>query len=200
MGEVAVPQRVSDVLADFLDELHHRVRREIAELDEEALYWQPDPGANSIGVTVWHFTRWLDVLSVRFLDGLASDAEIWLANDWAADTGYDPRGLGEGGLGVLTGYDIGQVLAIPRLSSPHLLAYQRQVLDRLRPQILRLSAEELGGDAVGSAVMGARAAMTGGQRPIYGWLKLLLIGSFQHLGEIAALASMHARRGSLTGG
>ncbi len=197
MGEVAIPQSVSDVLADFLDELHHGVRRQIAGLDEEALYWQPDPGANSIGVTVWHFTRWLDVLSVRVLDGLASDAELWFATGWAADTGYDPRGLGEGGLGVLTGYDIGQVLAIPRLSSARLLAYQRQVLDRLRPQILRLRGEDLDGDAVGSAVMGARAMATGGQRPIYGWLKLMLIGCFQHLGEIAALASMRARQGSL---
>jgi hypothetical protein len=141
---------------------------------------------------VWHFTRWLDVISVRLLDGLDSDSELWFENGWAGKTDYDPRGLGEGGLGVLTGYTMVEVLEVPTLSAAQLIAYQRQVVMRLHPQLVKLDADALSGDAAGYEVMTARARVTG-SKDTYGWLKLILVGSFQHLGEVAALLAMRRR-------
>src|SRR5690349_12349582 len=74
-----LPQNASETLADFLNELQARVRLQIDGVGEEELYWQADPGGNSCGVTVWHFTRWLDVISLRLLDGQDSDAELWFS-------------------------------------------------------------------------------------------------------------------------
>jgi DinB superfamily len=190
--QVLPPATTVETLADLLDELGNRVRALIDGHDEYALSWRPDPGGNSVGVTVWHFTRWLDVVSVRLLDGLPSHDELWLSEGWARMSGYDPRGLGEGGLGVLTGYSIGEVLAVPKLSSAQLLDYLGQVTARLRPQLLRLTADQLGGDAPGAAVMTARAASTG-WKDTYGWIKLILVGALQHVGEVAAMLALRNR-------
>jgi hypothetical protein len=186
------PFTSAETLADLLLELHQRVSNHIGGLSLEELGWQPDPGANSVGVTVWHFTRWLDVISVRLLDGLDSDSELWFENGWAGKTGYDPRGLGEGGLGVLTGYTMAEVLEVPTLSAAQLIEYQRQAVMRLHPQVVKLDADALSGDAAGHEVMTARARVTG-SKDTYGWLKLILVGSFQHLGEVAALLAMRRR-------
>jgi len=187
-----VPRTVGETLADLLDELQDRVHREISDLNQDDLYWRPDPGGNSCGATVWHFTRWLDVISVRLLDGLTSDQEIWFAEGWARRTAYDPRGLGEGGLGVLTGYSIEEVLKIPRQSSALLLEYLEQVASRLQPQLLACNLSALYSDAPGVAVMDARAAVTG-RKNTYGWIRLIILGSFQHLGEVAAIVATRRR-------
>jgi hypothetical protein len=197
LGEVGltaapVPQTSAETLADLLVELNQRIRTLIEGLSQVELYWRPDPGANSVGVTVWHFTRWLDVVSVRLLDGLGSDDELWFANGWAKLTRYDPRGLGEGGLGVLTGYTLAEVSGVPQLSSAQLIEYQEQVVARLHQRLLEFPLTELAADAVGVEVMSARAEATG-RKNTYGWLKLILMGSFQHAGEVAALLAMRER-------
>jgi predicted alpha/beta hydrolase family esterase len=187
-----VANSASALLCDLLDELHQRVRALVKGVDIEALYWQADSGGNSCGVTVWHFTRWLDVMSVRVIDGRPSDDELWFAEGWSLKTGYDPRGLGEGGLGVLTGYTISEVLEVPRLSVDELIEYQHQVVQRLRPQLARLSGPELASEPRGKQVMEARERVTG-PKATFGWTKHLLIGCFQHVGEIAAILAMHQR-------
>lgn len=82
------------VLADLVSDLTKGLHQAVAGLSREELTWQPDAEGNSIGVTVWHISRGLDVLKVRLLEQQPAEAEQWHTQKWAEQTGYDPRGIG----------------------------------------------------------------------------------------------------------
>jgi hypothetical protein len=172
-----------EVLADLVAYLEQRVREEVAELADEELRWQPDAEGNSIAITVWHFSRWLDLLTVRAFENRAAEEEQWFTRGWAKKTGYDPRGIGYKGFGVITGYTQEEVAAIPVLSGNELLTYLDQVCTALRDYLLSLSDEALTEPAPG----------LGGKRTRYNWLRSILTGSFGHVGEIEALKALQQR-------
>src|SRR5262245_23677040 len=172
-----------ELLADLVAKLARDVHAEIAELSPEELAWQPDPEANHIGVTVWHFSRWLDMLAVQALANLPAAEELWQTRGWAAQTGYDPRGIGYRGLGLLTGYTQAEVAAVPHLSAGQLLEYLEQVSGALRERLLGMPSE-----ALDLATPGL-----GGKRTVYDLLTSILMGCFGHLGEIEAIKAMRER-------
>jgi hypothetical protein len=172
----------NDLLADWLEDFAKGVREEIAELGPEALAWQPRERANSIGVTVWHCARWLDVIGAQALRGLPGEHELWHTQGLAARTGYDPRGHGQAGLGNITGYTWDEVLEIPLLPAADLLAYLDQVTGALAAQLRAMSPEQLHGLVPG----------LGGRRSAYRWVRPILQGCFGHLGEIEAMKSWQA--------
>jgi hypothetical protein len=132
---------------------------------------------------VWHFSRWLDVVGRAFA-GQPAGGELWHTAGWAARTGYDPSGIGYGGLGVLTGYTWTEVTRVPTLSAAELLDYLDQVTDRLLRAL----------DGMPTEVLHAPAPGSGGTRSRYSRLSAVLQGSFGHVGEIEALTAMRARR------
>ena len=172
-----------ELLADLIGRLVRDVRAEIAELSPEELSWQPDPEANNIGVTVWHFSRWLDMLGVQALANRPAAEEHWQTHGWAARTGYDPRGIGYLGLGLLTGYTQAEVAAVPLLSANELLEYLEQASGALPEQLLALPSEALYLPTPG----------LGGRRTVYDLLISILMGCFGHVGEIEALKAMRER-------
>ncbi len=172
-----------EVLIDLMNELGTDMRNEIGDMGAEELAWQPDPQANSIGVTVWHVARWLDVLSTRILHTGAAEDELWHTQDWAQKTGYDPRGIGASGLGNVTGYTIEEVTAIPRMSSTDLLTYLDSTIQAVNSRI-----NDMPGGALHEKVPGL-----GKSRTSYGWIKLLLKGCMTHVGEIQTLKAMRER-------
>ena len=172
-----------EVLADLVAYLEQRVRDEVADLTDEELRWQPDAEGNSIAITVWHFSRWLDLLTVQVCENRPAEEEQWFTRSWAEKTGYDPRGIGYKGLGAITGYTQDEVKAIPLLSVGELLTYLDQVCDALRGHLLLLSEKALTEPAPG----------LGGKRTRYNWLRSILTGSFGHVGEIEALKAMQKR-------
>ncbi len=178
-----------ELIVDWLDDLAANMRAEIEPLTLEGLYWQPDAEANSIGVTVWHVARWLDLLKVRILENRPPDDEQWHTRGWRESTGYDPRGIGSRGLGAISGYTLEEVAAIPRLSAHDLAAYLDQVCGALRQHLLEMPDGALHEIAPG----------LGGKYTAYDWIKAVLPGCFGHLGEIQALKAMYARasRGSI---
>ena len=173
-----------EILTDLIEKLAGDVREEVGELSQEELDWQPDSEANSIGVTVWHFSRWLDVLATRALADQPAGQERWQTRGWAARSGYDPHGVGYEGLGVLTGYTLAEVAAIPRLSAGDLLEYLDQVCAALRERLLVLPEGGLHQPAPG----------LGGRRTPYQWVRSILMGCFGHVGEIEALKAMRERK------
>ncbi|HEX6683193.1 MAG TPA: DinB family protein [Candidatus Limnocylindrales bacterium] len=186
----AAPHTPADVLAVWLRDLGAYIRTRIEDLDNESLAFRPDPGGNSIGVTIWHFTRWLDVIAHRvFVDGRV-ESELWHAGGWARETGYDPSGLGYRGLGVVTGYTIEEVDRIPALSAGALILYYDQVAGRLRELLRDMTTEQLHETAPG----------LGAERTRYSWLSVVLQGSFGHIGEVDALLAMRQRRRPESGG
>ena len=180
-----------EVFADLLNILGANVREMVEGLSPEELAWRPDALGNSVGVTVWHFARWLDVLTARVLADGPVSAERWHADGWAARTGYDPTGTGYKGLGVVTGYTAEDVDAIPNLPGADLLAYLDQTIADLRTAIL---AHPPGG--LSTPVPGI-----GAPRSVYAAVKPILFGSIGHAGEIAALNGLRERAavGSVAG-
>jgi ketosteroid isomerase-like protein len=172
-----------EMLADLVTTLANGIHKEVAGLSVPELTWRPDAEGNSIGVTVWHCSRGLDVLKVRFLEQQQALAEQWYTQNWARKTGYDPRGIGTGGLGILSGYTQEEVAAIPVLSAEELLAYLDQVSDALRQYLLSLPEGAL-----------SRPTLFVGERlTAYQVIKEIVLGCVGHLGEIEALKALQTR-------
>ena len=117
--------------------------------------------------------RWIDVLT-RILGGTQPSTERWFTDGWAERTGYDPRGIGDDGLGALTGYTFQEVLAIPRLNATQLVRYLDSVVGPLAQHLRALPDDEAAAKAVRSA--------TG-----------ILQGCLGHIGEIDALLAIRER-------
>lgn len=172
-------EMLADLVASVADGIHKAVRG----LSVPELTWRPDAEGNSIGVTVWHCSRGLDVLKVRFLEQQPAEAEQWYTQGWARKTGYDPRGIGTGGLGILSGYTQEEVAAIPVLTAEELLTYLDQVSDALRQYLLSLPEGAL-----------SRPIMFAGERlTAYQVIKEIVLGCVGHLGEIEALKALQIR-------
>src|SRR2546430_10751074 len=98
-------------MAKWFEDIGAGLRRRVKDLDEDTLEWRADDRGNNVRETVWHMARWIDVLT-RFLADTQPSTERWFTDGWAERTGYDPRGIGDDGLGVLSGYTFQEVLAI----------------------------------------------------------------------------------------
>ncbi len=156
------------MLAEWVDDLRGALERRLARIPEAALHRRPAREMNSIGDTVWHVARWLDLVTM-WLDNSAPERQHWIADGWAERTGYDPRGTGTDGLGTISGYSFAEVEALPKLRTDQLLGYLGAVCDDLVP---RLRAAD---DATAHRYTG------------------VVQGTFGHLGEIAALATLFGR-------
>lgn len=159
----------------------------IKDLPQDAIAWQPHPESNSIGVTVWHVSRWIDVLNVRALLDKPAEDELWHVSGWRERTGYDPRGIGRGGLGVITGYTTEEMQAVPAMSAADLLTYLNEVTSALVGTLESLSEDEYHATAPGAETLEQPGATR------YQWVKSILMGEIAHRGEIAALKALYNR-------
>jgi DinB family protein len=165
--------RDTELMAKWFEDVGARVREQLKSLDEDALEWRADDRGNNVRETVWHMARWIDVLT-RVLGGAQPSTERWFTDGWAQRTSYDPRGIGDDGLGALTGYTFQEVLAIPRLTATELVRYLDSVIGPLAQRLRGLPDDDASARAVRRA--------TG-----------ILQGCFGHLGEIDALLAIRAR-------
>jgi ketosteroid isomerase-like protein len=172
-----------EMLADLVATLANGIHKEVTGLSVSELTWRPDIQGNSIGVTVWHCCRGLDVLKVQFLEQQQALAELWFTQGWARKTAYDPRGTGTGGLGILSGYTQEEVAAIPVLSAEELLAYLDRVSDALCQYLLSLPE-----GALSQSTMFLGESLTA-----YQVIREILLGCVGHLGEIEALKALYTR-------
>ncbi|MBN1148844.1 MAG: DinB family protein [Anaerolineales bacterium] len=174
----------NDVLIDLIEDNRRRLGRVFPKIDDDCLYWQPDPGANSIAVTTWHMGRLFDVFLAQLARGEPPENEIWIRGGWAQRCGYDPRGLGRDGWGSLNDYTIEQMRAIPRFSRQQLLGYYDQVLNEARAYLQVTPIEELLAPAPGFE----------GRFSKYQIIQMALMDNTRHLGEIFTLKNMWERR------
>jgi DinB superfamily len=165
--------RDTELMAKWFEDVGARVRDRLQRLDEDALEWRADDRGNNVRETVWHMARWIDVLT-RVLGETQPSTERWFTDGWAQRTGYDPRGIGDDGLGALTGYTFEEVLAIPRLTATELVRYLDSVIGPLAQRLRALPDDEAAARAVRRA--------TG-----------ILQGCFGHIGEIDALLAIRER-------
>lgn len=181
----AVPNDASAFLRELVSRLQRGTLARLKKIPDAALYWQPHPASNSIGVTIWHYTRWWDLFgTVTLVDG-AIDDQHWIRDGWLERTGYDPRGKPPDGFGLLTGYSVEQMLVVPHLSAGDLAAYHQASTESALAAIANEDPTSLARTlSVGEGDGGASR---------YQQLLGLALGSHRHLGEIDALASLHER-------
>ena len=165
--------RDTELMAKWFEDVGTRVRERLKGLDEDALEWRADDRGNNVRETVWHMARWIDVL-IRVLGGTQPSTERWFTDGWAQRTSYDPRGIGDDGLGALTGYTFEEVLRVPRLTATELVRYLDSVIGPLAQRLRGLPDDEAAARAVRRA--------TG-----------ILQGCFGYIGEIDALLAIRER-------
>lgn len=68
----------ADMLTDAFERIREAVHEAVDGLDEDALTYRPDPGANSIAWLVWHLTRVQD----EHLAELIGGESLWTGRGW----------------------------------------------------------------------------------------------------------------------
>ena len=174
-----------ELLAELIEELARDLHPEIEPLTAEELNWDPGPHANSIGVTLWHMARGMDFLTVRVLQSKPAEEEQWHTKGWREKTGYDPRGIGYSGWGVITGYTWEEVLAIPSFTSQEIMEYFDQACFALSAHVRKMLQE--------TAQLPVQEFMKGKLNQ-YQWIKFFYKGLQSHVGEIMAIKAMLERK------
>ena len=170
---------VNDVLIDLFEDNRRRLHRLFDAMSDEAMFWKPEAEANNIAVTVWHMARMLDVFLTQQAKGCVSEEEGWFRHGWSEQTGYDPRGKGLNGWGMLTGYTQEEVAGIPQLTREQLLGYLNEVYDAVKEYLAGTSMEQLQTPGAGFD----------GKYTKYQCIQMALLDNVRHLGEIFAIAA-----------
>lgn len=177
-------------MVELADTLTKATLARLERTPPDALYWHIDYEANSIGVTIWHYSRWVDHFGTVLLVGGARADEHWYRDGWAERTGYDPEGKGRGGLGLLTGYSADEMHAVPQLSADELRAYHTAAAASFREALARED----------QASLERKVFFVDRDVSRYDVIMGLLLGENRHIGEIDALLALFPRRVSLRGG
>ena len=175
----------NDVLIDLLEDNRRRLHRGLDKMSDDCVQWNPEPNANNIAITIWHMARILDVFLTRNAKGELPAEECWFRLGWADRTGYDPRGIGQNGWGMLTGYIQEEVAAMPPLTREQVLGYLDNVYDAVKDFLTSLSEEQLLSPGAGFE----------GKYSKYQCIQMALMDNVRHLGEIFAIESSWKRRG-----
>lgn len=167
----------NDVLIDLLEDNRRRLRRVFGAISDECVMWKPEPEANNIAVTVWHMARIFDVFLTQQAKGGLAEEECWYRHGWAEQTGYDPRGIGQNGWGMLTGYTQEEVAALPQLTREQMLGYLDEVYDMVKEYLASTPMKKMQTPAVGFD----------GRYTKYQCIQMALLDNIRHLGEVYAI-------------
>jgi hypothetical protein len=113
----------------------------------------------------------------------SSPGKSWQRGGWAAEIGYDPRGIGSDGWGSLNGYTRQEVKAMPRYTLAQLLGYLDEVYDAVRGYLNTTPMKALVEAAPGFD----------GRYTKYQVISMALNDNIRHLGEIKALKALRER-------
>ncbi len=174
----------NDVLIDLLEDNRRRLQRVVGAISDESLVWKPEADANNIAVTIWHMARIFDVFLTQQAKGDLAEEECWFRHGWAKQTGYDPRGIGQNGWGMLADYSQEEVAAIPQLTRVQMLGYLDGVYDTVKEYLTSTSMEKLQTPAVGFD----------GRYTKYQCIQMALLDNVRHLGEIYAIKARMERQ------
>ena len=169
----------NDVLIDLLEDNRRRLKRVFATMNDACINWKPDPESNNIVITVWHMARMFDVFLTQQARGEPAEEECWFRNGWVERTGYDPRGIGQNGWGMLTGFTLTEAAAVPQLARTQILAYLDEVYDTVKEYLTNTTIEELLTPSGGFE----------GRYTKYQCIQMALLDNVRHLGEIYAINS-----------
>jgi hypothetical protein len=174
----------NDVLIDLLEDNRRRLHRVFDVMRDDCVIWKPEVDANNIAITVWHMARIFDVFLTQQAKGDLSEEECWFRHGWAGQTTYDPRGIGQNGWGMLTGYTQQEVAAIPHFTREQILGYLDNVYDVAKEYLASTPIEKLQTPAAGFD----------GRYTKYQCIQMALLDNVRHLGEIYAIKARWDRQ------
>ncbi|OGO26331.1 MAG: hypothetical protein A2136_01920 [Chloroflexi bacterium RBG_16_54_11] len=174
----------NEVLIDLLEDNRRRLHRALSIMSDDTVLWKPDGSANNIVVTIWHMARIFDVFLTQQANGDSSDEVTWFRCGWAEKIGYDPRGIGQYGWGMLTGYTREEVAAMPQMTSEQVLEYLDEVYNTVKVYLACTSMEKLQTPASGFD----------GKYTKYQCIQMALLDNVRHLGEIYAIEANWSRQ------
>ena len=174
----------NEVLVDLLEDNRRRLHRVFSVMSDECIYWKPDMETNNIAETVWHMSRIFDVFLTQQAKGDLAEEECWFRHSWVEQTGYDPRGIGQNGWGMITGYTQEEVAAIPQLSRGQILGYLDEVYDTVKEYLLNAPEKKLHTPSAGFDGIYTK----------YPCVQMALLDNVRHLGEIYALKARWDRQ------
>lgn len=119
------------LLQEAFEHVHHAVREDLAQVEPDWLFWQPEPGLNHIGFLYWHLVRDEDTV----MSYLAKEDELWRSEGWHARFGMDAKEQG-------TGMDSGRLAAF-RYDLTDFDRYRDRIWSRTGPILGRVTEEEL---------------------------------------------------------
>jgi hypothetical protein len=160
------------LIHEGFEHVHEAVRQDIAQLEPDWLFWQPEPGLNHIGFLLWHLVRDED----QVLSYLANEEETWRSGHWYERFGMDPKEQG-------TGMDATRLESF-RYELPEFMQYADSVWSRLGPRLGTLSEDDL--DRPGWP----GSDWNVGQQLVEG----LLGHAWLHLGEIRSIMGLRGWR------
>jgi GNAT superfamily N-acetyltransferase len=179
----------NETLIDMLEDNRRRVIRALNTMTDACLDWKPEIGANNILITLWHMGRILDVFLTRQARGLEAENECWFRLGWVEQTGYDPRGKGQNGWGMLTGYTKEDVAAMPSLARQQVMGYLNEVYDSVIEFLAQTPEKELFLPGAGFE----------GRYSQYQCIQMALLDNVRHLGEMFAIKSSWDRHNAGAG-
>jgi len=107
-----------------------------------------------------------------------------MQSSWAEKSGYDPRGLGVNGWGMLTGYSLEEMQQIPKFEKDILRGYYDEMVAVIQTYVEETSEAELAQPAPGFE----------GKRTKFYWVRHPLFDLTRHVGEMLALKAMWERQ------
>ncbi|MGJ3241070.1 MAG: DinB family protein [Anaerolineae bacterium] len=170
-------------LLELLAENDYYLRRFLTDVEEECLHWHADDQSNSIAILIWHVCRVQDVFYTQHILGQEGDNEIWFRDSYHTRTGYDPRGIGVNGWGMLSNYTPAEMRAIPRFPAETLLAYYDTMFHIIEAYLRKTNTQTLFAPAVGYE----------GQQTNWFWIRHPLFDMTRHIGEMLALEGLWQR-------
>jgi hypothetical protein len=173
----------NQVLIDLLEDNRRRLLRMLDTVPDDCLYWRPDAESNHIALTMWHMGRLFDIFFIQMGEGRPPEDDCWFRHGWAACTGYDPRGIGQNGWGMLTGFTVEEANQVPELSREEIISYLNQVYGEVRDYLASHDIEYLLNPCVGFE----------GKYSRYQCLQMALMDNIRHMGDIFTLKNRWLR-------
>ena len=127
--------------------------------------------------------RIFDVFLTQQARGAPAEEECWFRGGWSERSGYDPRGIGQNGWGMLTGFTLAEAAQVPQLSRKQLLGYLDEVYDTVREYLTHTLVEHLLTPSAGFE----------GRYTKYQCVQMALLDNVRHLGEIYAIKARWER-------
>ncbi len=161
-----------ELVVDGFGMIHPLLEEALDGLSTHELDWQPKPGCNSIGWTVWHLARIED----GGLAGLMERPQLWVEDGWAMKFNRKPDAGDDG-----YGHTPEQVAAFRSPAADVLLAYCRAVEERSKPFLMELTEADLD----------KRVNEPGPDTALVGFrLMAVLADVNQHAGEVSYLRGL----------